>query len=147
MAKKQKLIYTGDPPRTHVETHKRKFIWGIDDPVTWHWNSNYDDVLLVQYLLNKSGYLTEPLVLDGIFGRKTYRAIKKFQYEHKNSYVDGRIDPYKGSTVSTKSNTVYTILHLNDALLWTCSNYYNDISRDPDCPLELFYLGSSGAVS
>ena len=146
MAGKQKLIYTGDPPRTHVETHKCKYIWGIDDAVTWFNYSVYDDVLLVQYLLNKAGY-SEPLVLDGIFGRKTYRAIRRFQSEFKYCYVDRRVDPYKGRIVSTKSNTVYTILHLNDALLWHNPIYFKDISSDPDCPAELAVIADSATVS
>lgn len=149
MAKKQQ--FTAEGSVTEVERRKVKHIWGIDEAVSWFRYCSYDDVLLIQYLLNRSGYLswTEELDQDGLFGRKTYGAIRKFQRESHYNYclVDGAVDTYKGRTWSTKSNTIYTIILLNDALLVKCPTYFKDISRDPNCPTELTYLAGGAPVS
>ncbi|HKX84336.1 MAG TPA: peptidoglycan-binding domain-containing protein [Pyrinomonadaceae bacterium] len=141
MAKKQLLVPRGR--LTLVERRECKYIWGIDESVSWWRYCLYDDVLLIQYLLNRSGCLTELLVQDGKFGKKTYGAIKKFQRDSHFCHVDGIVDTYKGRSLSMLSNTLYTILALNDALLLNHPRFYKDLSADKYCPSELTGLSKA----
>jgi hypothetical protein len=57
----------------------------------------YDDVLVVQYLLNLvsvgDGGPAIPLTLDGACGDLTLQAIRGFQQKTAGVFVDGRVDP------------------------------------------------------
>jgi hypothetical protein len=57
--------------------------------------NTFDDVLVIQYLLNKSDVLTEPLPLDGKATPALINAIIDFEIaEDTVLEVDGRIDPF-----------------------------------------------------
>lgn len=156
MAHKQKFDPAG--PGMYIELGPFwgfKFIWGISHAVGRGCKNEKTDVLLVQYLLNKTsaGSGTKSLVTDGIFGRNTYEAVTKFQKAEDQEYssysmnsrgtfchVDGRVDPYRRRNVSTKSKTVYTIILLNFEMADRRPQYYLNPASDPDLPIDLLQV-------
>lgn len=73
----------------------------------YSWGSNGEIVFEIQEKLNRWGYLNNKP--DGIFGYKTYEAVKKFQ-EKNNLKIDGIVGPQTfealGITDSKKNNSV-----------------------------------------
>jgi hypothetical protein len=110
-----------------------------------------DDVLLVQYLLRecfKSKKFTAApfpggvVGVDGVAGQQTFAAIRHFQSVGKsqgqNMVQDGRVDPpATDTTVSSISQTVYTILNLNSVFRGYRPQDWSRLSQAPDCPAEL----------
>lgn len=112
------------------------FFWNIHNSVGYGCKNNRSDVMLVQFLLNNwnrdDGFAhVDKLVEDGIFGGKTWRAIKEFQ----STFSDGYVTHVDGSKLSgSKSFQVYTIIELNYMYLGYRKPYYADIRRDPLIP-------------
>lgn len=122
--------------------------WGIDKGVGWGCKNYWDDVMLIQYLLNST--ISAKLTQDGIFGPKTEKAIRKFQKNQKGlkAWVDGKIDSAdgSGSVVWNSSATVgcvYTIYLLNISYRGKHSAYYEDLRMDGSLPPELTSVFSS----
>ena len=111
------------------------WIYDVSHPVGYKWFQYRDDVLLVQYALNKiiakgkirdlSGKPTPgplgpeypplaPLKVDGIFGPKTHAAVVLYQ-RGGSVLADGEVDPVyeqiaklKGDPISPRYLTAYT---------------------------------------
>lgn len=123
--------------------------WGIDKGVGWGCKNYWDDVMLIQYLLNTT--ISAKLAQDGIFGPKTEKAIRKFQKKKTNGWrpwVDGKIDSANGSddivwNSSATRGTVYTIYLLNMSYRSLHHAYYEDLRMDGSLPPELTYIFSS----
>jgi hypothetical protein len=119
--------------------------WAIHRSVGWGSQNNYDDVMLIQYLIN-SLKITEKLEEDGLFGPKTSKAIwrfqNKFNQKHKACCIaDGKVNAVKGDVLeSSRSETIYTIYLLNYWYLQKKRIYYTDIRMDPELPNELCHL-------
>jgi peptidoglycan hydrolase-like protein with peptidoglycan-binding domain len=116
--------------------------WAIHQGVGWGYNNNYDDVLLIQFLLNSNG---AGLVEDGIFGKKTQKAIRVFQKKFKLVlFVDGKVDANDGSDYDIQNgnqvNNLYTILVLNYCYKENKNIYYSDLRMDPKLPQSLCHL-------
>lgn len=111
------------------------WIHDVSHPVSWKWFRYRDDVLLVQYALNKimakdkildfKGKSTPgplgpeypaivPLKVDGIYGPKTHGAVLNYQIGSSTVKADGDVDPiYKyvaGLTVDPISPRNLTIM-------------------------------------
>ena len=116
--------------------------WANHKTVGWGCSNKWDDVMLVQYLIN---VWVKKLVLkmDGIFGNKTYNGIKNFQKwmnEKNGSTVvasDGRVSAAGNTNDLTKAGNCYTIHLLNCVYLEQRRIYYNDIRIDRELPTEL----------
>lgn len=123
--------------------------WEIDKGVGWGHKNYWDDVMLVQYLLNAT--ISAKLVQDGIFGAKTQKAIRKFQKKAPfgwRPWADGKIDPVDGSDAmvwnsSATVGCVYTILLLNMSYHAHHPAYYEDLRMDGNLPTELTSVFSS----
>lgn len=113
------------------------WIHDVSHPVGFKWFQYRDDVLLVQYALNKliaKGKIRDlngkptpgpliaeypplaPLKVDGIFGRKTHAAVVIYQ-KGGSVLADGEIDPVyeqiaklKGDPISPRYMTAWTSL-------------------------------------
>lgn len=126
--------------------------WAINKTVGWGCSNNYDDVLLVQYLINVWNK-SKALEMDGIFGNKTYQAIKSFQ-KWANGYFaanalknDGKVSAANGDAYNTKSgNHVYTIHILNYIYLQEKRIYYNDLRMDANLPSRLCNILSGVSI-
>ena len=116
--------------------------WANHKTVGWGCSNQWDDVMLVQYLIN---VWTKKLVLkmDGIFGNKTYKGIKDFQKwmnAKTGSTVvanDGRVSAAGNSNDLTGAGNCYTIHLLNCIYIEQRGLYYNDIRMDRELPTEL----------
>ena len=112
--------------------------WAISSSVGWG-NSNYhDDVELVQYLINKCAG-KKVVETDGLFGSKTWNAIKNFQKSvnekfYSNCRTDGRVTAMDGDQVVSGSGKNYTIHLLNRLFYQEKRIYYGDPRIDPDLP-------------
>ncbi|HUF04298.1 MAG TPA: peptidoglycan-binding domain-containing protein [Aridibacter sp.] len=147
MARKQNFkSEDGNKGTIYVQMGSAEYshIWGIDDAVGWGCANDEFDVLLVQYLLNKSSSATghDTLVTDGLFGNKTAAAVRAFQKGENRQFkgichVDGRVDPFKGRNVSTISKTVYAIIMLNFEMAAIRPVYFLNPAMDPDLPVKL----------
>ena len=112
------------------------WIHDVSHPVSWKWFQYRDDVLLVQYALNKvmaketipnfkgkatRGPLgpeypaTAILKVDGIYGPKTHGAVLNYQIASSRVKADGDVDPvYKyvagltGDPISPRNLTIMT---------------------------------------
>lgn len=123
------------------------FYWGVERNVGWGCENNYDDVLLIQYLIN-SLEIMDKLVEDGAFGPKTSKAIKRFQTKFNRKYphtcvVDGQVNAAQGDVFyvpGSKQLMIYTIYMLNFWYLEKKRIYYRDIRMDPKLPNELCQL-------
>ena len=112
-----------------------------------------DDVMLVQYCLKHiwanptrfSPALPPPpkgdMTVDGICGPTTRRWIVEFQiHSIRRGHavaVDGIVDSLKDSTISSISQTTYTIALLNSALKQARPDLFQNIALDPEAPAEL----------
>ena len=113
------------------------WIYDVSHPVSYKWFHYRDDVLLVQYALNKiiaKGKISDlnakptrgpmgpeypplaALKLDGIFGSKTHAAVVTYQ-RGGSVLADGDVDPVyvqiaklKGDPISPRYLTAYTSL-------------------------------------
>ncbi|MBX7169445.1 MAG: peptidoglycan-binding protein [Pyrinomonadaceae bacterium] len=120
--------------------------WAISRSVGYGCPNNFDDVLLIQFLLNSVMNKTK-LDLDGKFGSKTYNRIKSFQRwanlvngESVLAY-DGTVTAVDGSEKSyTSIKGMFTIHLLNAWYLQKFKNYFEDIRRDPAIPNDLRHL-------
>ena len=117
--------------------------WANHKTVGWGCSNKWDDVMLVQYLVNiwAKGIV---LKMDGIFGNKTYKAIKSFQ-KWMNARTggtvvatDGRVSAAGNSNDLTGEGNCYTIHLLNCIYLEERRIYYNDIRMDRELPNELY---------
>jgi hypothetical protein len=113
-----------------------------------------DDIMLVQYLLKKvwqehGNDFEQPLPpppepgsinVDGYYGPITARWIRRYQEEAAKAgisqLVDGRVDRAHGK-LSSISQTVYMIWHLNHDFRKVEPASFSDLSSDPECPPEL----------
>lgn len=111
-----------------------------------------DDVLLVQYFLKRiyekpvyeTGSVTPQqgkMVLDGICGPTTLSWIGHFQLDMHafgyNCVVDQRVDRARGTAYSSISQTVYTILVLNNAFMRHYPEIFADMANHPDVPAQV----------
>ena len=134
------------------------FFWAVSSSVGYGCRNKKEDVLLVQFFLNKiisdlnneiivdvlAG--TEPsltpfrgipkrLEPDGDFGGKTWGAIKWFQRESRWCVVDGMVSASDGTNALTpKQKMWYTMNMLNAFYREACPQYYSDIRSDPTLP-------------
>jgi len=121
--------------------------WNINKGVGWGYDNKWDDVLLIQYFLNSIRKAN--LVEDGIFGKKTQKAIKAFQkdYVADSIFADGKVNAVAGTDIwiESSSNDIYlfTIYALNNKYLYDNRVYYADLRIDPKLPLELCQILSS----
>lgn len=112
------------------------WIHDVSHPVSWKWFQYRDDVMLVQYALNKvmakdkildfKGKATmgpmgpeyppvAPLKVDGIYGPKSHAAVLNYQIGSRSVLADGDVDPvykYKagltGDPVGAKNMMIMT---------------------------------------
>jgi hypothetical protein len=112
------------------------WIHDVSHPVSWKWFQYRDDVLLLQYALNKvmakdkildfkskptRGPLgpeyppVAPLKIDGIYGPKTHGAVLNYQIGSSTVQADGDVDPvYKyiagltGDPISPRNLSIIT---------------------------------------
>jgi len=112
------------------------WIHDVSHPVSWKWFQYRDDVMLVQYALNKvmakekildfRGKSTPgplgpeyqpiaPLDVDGIYGPKSHAAVLNYQIGTRTVLADGDVDPvYKymaglgGDPIGPKSMMIMT---------------------------------------
>jgi len=120
-----------------------RHVWTVSTNVGYGYKNRPEDVRLVQYFLNvefstwgEGTNPPKPLVTDGIFGGKTWRAIKTFQ----NAWglvEDGMITPVNGIKIVGKQGRVYAMYHLNYWYKETKGAHYEDLRSDPDLPGEL----------
>jgi peptidoglycan hydrolase-like protein with peptidoglycan-binding domain len=120
--------------------------WNINKDVGWGYDNKQSDVMLIQFLINSTG-VANKLVEDGIFGKKTYKAIKTFQNHYNlfggSLYADGAINfPVPASGFGT-GGTVYTIHALNSFYQKQEPVYFRDITMAPGLPSTLCYLLSA----
>lgn len=116
--------------------------WNINKKVGWGHDNKWDDVLLIQFLLNSTGIAK--LVEDGIFGKKTHQAIKKFQKEYVLC-ADGKVD-VGGTELFIEGASkwyIYTIYELNNDYFRRKRHYFNDLRMDDKLPNELCQIFSS----
>lgn len=123
-----------------------KHFWNIDAEVGWGCKNYWDDVMLVQYLLNSAE--GAKLVVDGLFGKKTYKAIRAFQKSCGTSLVDGKLDVTDGNKAEMSNSsgtkwTYLTILRLNAAYHFHHNVFYEDLRMDGNLPSELCQIFSS----
>ena len=136
------------------------YFWAVSSAVGYTCRNKKEDVLLVQFFLNKiinqlrqeitvdiiAG--TEPsttpfkgipkqLVPDGDFGGKTWGAIKWLQRECivPPMVADGMVSAADGTKALTpKNKRFYTIYVLNHIYASEFQHYFHDIRSDPDLP-------------
>lgn len=119
--------------------------WAIDRSVGWGCENYYDDVLLIQYLIN-SLKITNKLEPDGIFGNKTCKAIARFQNKFNQKHnggclVDGKVNAVDGSvSYSHKSGAIYSIYLINYWFLERKRIFYPDIRADRELPQPLLHI-------
>lgn len=110
--------------------------WTLQDNVGYGYKNRWLDVMLVQFFLNKvaRSKILEP---DGLFGGKTWRAIKDYQTRW-NCVADGMVTAAQGdSLISKKQGRVFTICYLNVDYFVLHRAYYDDLKKDPDLPSAL----------
>lgn len=117
--------------------------WSITKGVGWGYDNKWDDVLLVQFFLNatqKAG-----LVEDGIFGKKTQKAIRAFQKQCEGMLTtDGKVNAVDGTAWKINDTYyTYTIYLLNSWYLGERRQYYWDLRMDSKLPNELCQIFSS----
>lgn len=136
------------------------FFWAISSSVGYTCRNKPEDVLLIQFFLNKiigdinneiivdiiAGTepsktpfkgIPKPLVPDGDFGGKTWGAIKWFQTKCivPPMVADGMVSSADGTKALTPKNKQwYTIYVLNNFYCENYLHYYDDIRSDPDLP-------------
>jgi len=118
--------------------------WNINKDVGWGYDNKKSDVLLVQFLINSfnetAGGATK-LVEDGLFGKKTYKAVKAFQTQYDSLgigslYADGVVNsPFP--TQLSFGGSFYTIHALNSVYMQNNRHFYNDLRMDPKLPSNL----------
>jgi peptidoglycan hydrolase-like protein with peptidoglycan-binding domain len=114
---------------------KPVWVYDVTHPVSWRWFQYRDDVLLLQYALNRliakqklSDFNAKPTIgpmgperpplaplkVDGIFGNKTHAALMSFQ-RHGCIKVDGEVDSVheyleglKGDPISPRNLQIWT---------------------------------------
>ncbi|REJ78789.1 MAG: hypothetical protein DWQ47_04930 [Acidobacteria bacterium] len=105
-----------------------------------------EDVRLVQFFINSAiddlgeDWKRAPKRLeeDGLFGGKTWGAVKSFQKYTEGAVVDGMITPANGKRMYTPSHKyVYTIYYLNWYYFIQRPQFFDDLRRDPKLPGEL----------
>ncbi len=127
--------------------HGARHFWNINKAVGWGYDNKQSDVLLVQFLINSTGAATK-LVEDGIFGKKTHKAIKEFQ-KHYNGfgigslYADGVVNFPTFTVWATPGGGVYTIHALNSVYLQNNRPFFNDLRMDPKLPSTLCQILSA----
>ena len=138
--------------------HGEPFFWTVSSSVGYACRNKEEDVLLVQFFLNKIidavfnktvaeviagtivdknplGGIPKKLVPDGSFGGKTWGAIKWFQKGSGYSVVDGMVSHSDGTSALTpKQKMWYTIHILNHGYRKVCPHYFSDIRQDPSLP-------------
>lgn len=112
-------------------------VWGTSLGVGWGYDNYSDDVMLVQYLLNST--TDAALAVDGLFGKKTQKAIRMFQkLWGGRCVVDGKVNSVDGSTVWVgDSSFAYTLYYLNAEYMGQKPLFYMDLKMDPKLPSEL----------
>lgn len=121
--------------------------WNINKDVGWGYDNKQSDVMLIQFLINSTGVAAN-LVEDGIFGKKTYKAIKTFQ-KHYNGfgigslYADGAINFHVPSSGFGSGGYIYTIHALNSFYQKQEPVYFRDLTMAPGLPSTLCYLLSA----
>ncbi|HKX83231.1 MAG TPA: peptidoglycan-binding protein [Pyrinomonadaceae bacterium] len=121
--------------------------WNINKDVGWGYDNKQSDVMLIQFLINSTGATTK-LVEDGIFGKKTYKAIKAFQKDYNgfgmgSLYADGAINYPVINIPSSGFGTgggLYTIHALNSVYQKHEPVYFRDITMAPSLPTVLCHL-------
>ncbi len=123
-----------------------KHFWAISHSVGWGNYNFYEEVIMVQYLLNKCAG-KKILKTDGLFGSKTAKAIKDFQNSTNYFFIgglkaDGRVSAMDGSRAYTGSGDNYTIHLLNWMFFCEKRIYFDDPRMDPDLPNSLCLMVS-----
>lgn len=141
--------------------HGAPFFWTVSNSVGYGCRNRKEDVLLVQFFLNKiietlfnetvadviAGAVTDKdpfkgipkkLVPDGDFGGKTWGAIRWLQRVCGYCVVDGTVSESDGTRPLTpKQKMWYTIHMLNWYYFYCCPHYFEDIRADPSLPSAL----------
>ncbi len=132
-----KHTITSDAFRSQLSsTGTTDTFWAIQDNVGYGYKNHWLDVMMVQYFINKSAR-SKVLEPDGLFGGKTWRAIKDYQ-KHWNLVSDGMVSAVKGDKYFTKKQgRVYTICLLNIDYYILYPSFYEDLKMDPDLPSYL----------
>lgn len=134
------------------------FFWTVSSSVGYGCRNKPEDVLLVQFFLNKiieqvnndviadvaAGIDTTPkpfagipkrLEPDGDFGGKTWGAIKWFQKCTKWCVVDGTVSDSDGTNALTPKKKMWYTIHMLNWFYQECdSSYLFDIRQDPTLP-------------
>jgi hypothetical protein len=112
--------------------------WGIDKTVGWGCPNNWEDVMLIQYMLSAAWWL-DNLKCDGIFGPKTASTIVRWQQTASLGLrADGRISPVDGTRLrSTTTNKIYTMLAINAEMAKHMPILYKNIRIDDKLPAKL----------
>lgn len=128
-----------------------QYFWNIHKNVGYGYKNHKSDVMLVQFLLNSAtrsfGFNENLLEEDGLFGGKTWRAIKNYQESGywseysdtiHNMLSDGCVTATNGTRyLSRRRKVPYTILMLNLDYFRSQNLYFQDIRRDPNIPTFL----------
>ena len=151
-----------------AELKGAEFFWNIRSHVGYGYKNDKNDVLLVQFLINRMidyhndqcdvGDEIKTLETDGIFGGQTWNRIKWFQKEVKDDpkMADGMVSPVDGQRLlSPNTKQLYTIYALNKGYHLLYKSFYHDIKLDPTCPAALrhylqvteFTVGPGGSGS
>lgn len=138
-----KKLKAAMPTTNHVYT--------VSAHVGYGYPNKTEDVRLVQFFINASIDIwgkdwrgrPKKLETDGIFGGKTWGAIKSYQEHALSAVVDGMVSPVDGARLETPNNRkIYTMYLLNWHYWMDRYQHFDDIRTDPTCPGELReYLG------
>ena len=124
------------------------YFWNVSSNVGYTCQNKEDDVLLIQFFLNrvfdaieKDIYMTgtppKRLVPDGDFGGKTWGAIKWYQ-KAVGCVADGMISSADGTRDRTpKHGKLYTIHELNIWYQYYYPAFFQDLRADPGLPTVL----------
>lgn len=129
------------------------FFWAVSSSVGYACRNKKEDVLLVQFFLNKimddirseidadgapsKMKIPKRLVPDGDFGGKTWGAIKWFQSEviSPPMVADGMVSAADGTaSLTPKNKRFYTIYVLNNMYCYYNHHHFKDLRSDPDLP-------------
>jgi hypothetical protein len=132
--------------------HRHRPFYNLDKAVGLNQPNATDDVMLVQFFLSELSNVhtifvwnkpTEPLKVDGIKSQNLFNWIRSYQQGIKSQgspvAADGIVNPARGAatTRSTITNTIYTIVFLNNHFESLFPDRFGNLARDLKVPQPL----------